>query len=151
LSRFHTLIGDGKPAARERLFVVVLRSFVPDLVRNRILAVIEPRHRFGQRERRALGIGEIRVSRQAATENRRRRTRRLSSARRRACHTNAAAVDLAGAKANEFAQDFRDASLIGGFVQGEHGLHGVGQDEHRMLHTGVHGWVSLMNFNRLNV
>jgi hypothetical protein len=64
---------------------------------------------------------------------------------------DAATIDLAGAKMNKFAQDLRYPGVIGRFVQGMHGLHGLGKDEHGVLHTGVHGWVSLMNFNRLYV
>ena len=42
-------------------------GLVPDLVRRRVCPIAEPRHGFGERQRRAFGIGEIRGSRHAAT------------------------------------------------------------------------------------
>ena len=123
----------------ERLLVEVLRCLVPDVVRHRIGLVAEPRHRLGQRERGALGIGEVR--RVAPGRDREDAVVGLSGLLQRAgvhADADAAAVDLTGAQIDDLAHDLGHAGVLAGLVQRIHGLQGIRQNEHQVLHTGMH-------------
>jgi hypothetical protein len=52
---------------------------------------------------------------------------------------NAAAVDLARAQVDKFERLRRHAALVHSLPKGLQGLHGVGQDEHRVTHSCFQG------------
>ena len=134
----------------ERPLVVVARRLLPDVVGHRIRAVAEPRHRFGQRQRRALLVGEIRrVAPAGDGERAQVGLAALPRAARVQIEADGAAVDLAGAQVDKIECLLRDAALLDRRGQGHHGLHGVGKNQGRVAHPCLHG-VLLSMFHPLS-
>jgi hypothetical protein len=112
----------------------------PDVVGNRIRAIAEARHGFGERERGALGVGE--VGRLAPGRDREQAVVALAGL---SCFTDAtvdartAAVDLARAQVDEAQRRLGRAGLAGNADQrldcGDRARH----DRGRVLDSGLHG------------
>jgi hypothetical protein len=106
--------------------------------RHRILAVAEPGHRFRQRQRGPLGVGEI--GRIAPGTDREQPLIGLAGAAgefRVHVDADAASVDLAGAQMHQFQQPFRQRRL-GALAERLQRLHGLGNNHHRVVHAGFH-------------
>src|SRR6185295_5819243 len=132
--------GDSDQQRRETGLVVMTRGLVPNLIRDWIVAIAEPRHGLGERERGAFGVGEVRrvPPGRDCKEPVVGFTGLLEHAR---VHVDAqtAAIDLAGAQLHQPERARRHAALLRGRVQRIHGLHRRGKDHDGMLHSWLHG------------
>ncbi len=126
---------------RRKLGLLVMPPrLVPDRIGHRIGAVIEPGDRLGECQRRALGVGEKRrMPPSGDGENAVVGLARLFQLQRMHVNARATAVNLAGAEMHEFARDERQAIQFGGLVQRVQGLHRIGKDDYRVLHSWLHG------------
>ncbi len=96
----------------------MLGGLVPDRIRHRVLAIGKARDGFGQRQRGALGVGEIgRVAPGRDGEQALVGLAQLAGDLRMHVDTDAAAIDLAGAQVHQFQELFRQA-LLGQIAEG---------------------------------
>src|SRR6266581_6193089 len=131
--------GDCEDQCCEGGLVIMACHLLPDLIRYRVGPITEPRHRFGESQRSALGVREIgRVSPGCYGEQ----TFVCFSLflERAAVHVNAnaAAIDLARPQLDQTDRRRRNASFIGHPVQGMKGVHGVWKYHYRILHSCLH-------------
>src|SRR5262245_35516465 len=130
---------DRQEQRRQRLLVVVPRRFVPDRVGDALAPIGNPRERLGERQRRPLGIVEVRrIPPRRDREEPLVRFAVLPGQLLVHVQADAAAVDLARAQVHEAERLRRYASLLRHRAQGAHGLQGLREDQDGVAHPCMH-------------
>jgi hypothetical protein len=112
----------------------------PQRIRHGIAPVGQPGQRLGQLQRGALGLVEKgRFAPGGDGEDMFVRHAGLLQFLGVHVDTDAAAIDLAGAQMRQLV-GFQRQLVIDGVVQREQCVHGVGQDHHGVVHSGLHDY-----------
>jgi hypothetical protein len=116
------------------------RSLSPDLVWDRIRAVIETRHCLSERERRALRVRKVwRFGPRGYGEQTLVGFPSLFGVLDAAVYARAATINLTRSEVHQVKNFWGRAGLLGGTDQCLDGLHRPGYDGRRVPYAGLHG------------